>query len=184
MGLFPRKARRDLHFRALNHSQRIAACKVLADKALSICVIASNKVTILDSDKLDVFKRKGYLYNYLVQYLLERITVACAIEGKGRGGAKLRVIFSRRAGTDYQSMKAYLQYLKGGWEVKPAFRQPVWSVFDPKDISVENHSVRAGLQLADVATSATATALEPDGFGNIRAALFSDPEAPVSSGPQ
>jgi len=39
-------------------------------------------------------------------------------------------------------------------------------VFSPDDIKVENHSRWAGLQLADVATSATVAGLEPNGYGH------------------
>lgn len=170
VGLFPQKRnRRDLHFRYLNHSQRVAACNVLAEKQLGICVIASNKETILDSEEKEIFKRKQHLYNYLVRFLLERLTAACATKAliQGDGKANLFVTFSRRAGTDYQNMRSYFELMRDGREVQTPRRKINWDVFDPAHIRVENHAVRAGLQIADVATSATYAALEPNEFGNV-----------------
>lgn len=91
VSLFPKKKnQRDLHFRHLNHSQRVAACNILREKPLGICVIASNKETILDSQELEVFKRKQHLYNYLVRWLLERLTAACREKaGKSRCASRI-----------------------------------------------------------------------------------------------
>lgn len=168
MALFPAKQRRDLHFRYLNHAQRVAACEALSQKPIGIAVIASNKTTILDSGKINVFKQKQHLYNYLVRFLLERVTWICRERAKqiSEDNARLRVIFSRRGGTDYQVMRDYLMMLRDGKEVLQPVRRIDWSVLDPNDIRVENHSVKAGLQIADVVTSATAAALEPNGFGH------------------
>lgn len=169
VALFPKKSQRDLHFRHLNHSQRVAACNVLREKPLGICVIASNKETILDSQEIEVFKRKQHLYNYLVRFLLERLTAACAEKARkdGNGPASLFVTFSRRNGTDYQVMKDYFEFMRDGRELYKPVRSINWTVFDPANIRVENHAVRAGLQIADVATSATLAALEPNEYGNV-----------------
>ena len=160
-----KKNRKEIHFRHLNHSQRLATCQRLAEKPIGICVIASNKETILDNEKLETFKRKQHLYNYLVRFLMERLTEACIKKSKEEG-ADLHVTFSRRSGTDYQAMREYFELMRDGREkIKPA-RSIDWNVFDPVNIRVENHAIRAGLQLADVVTSATFSALEPDNFGN------------------
>ena len=168
MGLFPKKRHRDLHFRFLNHDQAVAACQNLAERPVGACVIASNKITLLDHPKLPVFKQPGHLYNYLVRFLLERVTVACALAAKLAGAekARLRIVFSRRPNTDYQSMKEYLCLMRDGLEVMKPIRSIRWDVLDPNDIQVENHSKRAGLQIADIITSATTSAFEPNGYGN------------------
>lgn len=169
MAAFPRKNARDLHFRKLNHNQRVAACNLLARRPVGICFVASNKVTLLDDPRLtSLFKRKQHLYNYLVRYLLERVTTACRVAArlKGSKDAELHVVFSRRGGTDYQTMREYLELMRDGREVIAPVRSIDWAVLDPANISVENHSKRAGLQIADVLTSATCAALEPDEFGN------------------
>lgn len=170
IGLFPDKKKRHLHFRYLTHSQKMAACSRVLEKPIGCCVVLSNKITLLDLDKTrrDVFKRKGYLYNYLVRYLLERVSDACKRHANNHGILEPRmfVTFSRRGGTDYQTMKDYLYLIRDGKEKFSPIRTIAWDIFDPADISVENHSKRAGLQVADLFTSATFWALEPDAFGN------------------
>lgn len=168
LSLFPKKSKRELHFRDLNHAQRVASCNLLAEKTAGICVVASNKETLLDSDEKEIFKQKQHLYNYLVRFLLERLTAACRQKAAmiNESPAELHVIFSRRAGTDYQIMRSYFELMRDDREVRRPVRSIDWEVFDPSNIRVENHSVRAGLQIADIVTSATYAALEPNEFGN------------------
>ena len=168
MALYPAKNRRDLHFRDLNHHQKVAAVEHLSNKTFGVCCVCSNKITLCDEGVLfKRFTQKGYLYNYLTRYLLERLTTAVRDVADRTGQrASLSVVFSRRGGTDYQSMRDYLILMRDGRErVKPV-RSIDWSVFSPDDIKVENHSRWAGLQLADVVTSATAAGLEPNGYGH------------------
>lgn len=167
MRMFPDKKKRDLHFRKLSHAQKVAACNYLREKPIGCCVILSNKTTIIDSGKSHIFKQKGYLYNYLVRFLLERVSDACALKTDCAGfrPEKAIVTFSRRAGTDYHDMKDYLYLLKCGREKFKSIRDIDWRFVDPEKIYVENHEKRAGLQIADAFTSATAAALEPNAFG-------------------
>ena len=170
MDQFPHKRRRDLHFQKIKHEQKVAACRMLAEKRFGACVICSDKITIpsLRPKLLDVFKTKGHLYNYLVRFLLERVTTACAVRSKSKGmSCKLHVTFSKRAGTDYEVMRDYLYLMRDGREVKTPVRSIDWSVLHPEDVKVEDHSNRAGLQLADVVTSATYLALEPNLYGDV-----------------
>ena len=80
------------------------------------------------------------------------------------GQASLRVVFSKRRGTNYEAMKDYLNRLSRGRDKSP--RNTNWSVLDIDGIRVEDHSKRAGLQLSDCITSAFFTALEPNMYGN------------------
>lgn len=168
MALFAGKSHRNLHFRTLNHNQKVAAVEQLATKTFGICCVCSNKITLCDGGKyFRLFTQKGHLYNYLTRYLLERLTTAVR-DVADRSGQKceLRVVFSRRGGTDYQSMRDYLILMRDGRERRRPVRNIDWSVFSPENIKVENHSLWAGLQLADVVTSATAAGLEPNIYGN------------------
>lgn len=169
MTLFRRKRNRDLHFKNLNHSQKVAACMALSNKQVGVSVVASNKVTLLNAKNISVFKRRYHLYNYLVRFLLERVTASCKGAARLRGSreARLRAVFSRRSGTDYQTMREYLEFMRNGRERFQPVRSIDWTVLDPSNVSVENHSKRAGLQIADVLTSATCAALEPDEYGNV-----------------
>lgn len=64
-------------------------------------------------------------------------------------------------------MREYFEFMRDGRELIKPVRSIDWTVFDPSNIRVENHAVRAGLQIADVVTSATCAGLEPNEFGNI-----------------
>ncbi len=100
--------------------------------------------------------------------MLERLTAACAQKAKLSGTrAQLEVTFSRRAGTDYTVMRDYLFLMRNGKEKLQPVRSIDWTVLNPEDIKVENHSKRAGLQLADVVTSATYAGLEPNLYGDV-----------------
>lgn len=166
---FPHQRRRDLHFNKLKHDQRVVASQLLADKKLGACVICSDKSTIneLPARKLEVYKQKGHLYNYLVRFLLERTTNACRTKSRLKGNnCRVFVTFSKRGGTDYKIMRDYLYLMRDGREKIQPVRSIDWSVLNPEDIHVEDHSKRAGLQLADVVTSATYCAFEPNSYGN------------------
>lgn len=101
----------------------------------------------------------------MVRFLLERLTTACQLKS-GKTPCKLNVTFSKRGGTDYVEMRDYLFYLRDGHEKISPKRSINWNVLNPEDIKVENHSNRAGLQIADVVTSATYKALEPNVFSD------------------
>jgi hypothetical protein len=63
-------------------------------------------------------------------------------------------------------MKEYLSLIRDGREKIETSYGIDWSVLDIESIEVENHSKRAGLQLADVTTSAISCAVEPNFYGN------------------
>lgn len=166
---FPHKRRRDLHFHKLKHEQKVATCRMMADFPFGACVVCSDKQSLLDLDAklLSVYKQKGHLYNYLVRYLLERVTEKCALKSKRAGRlCKVHVTFSKRGGTDYQVMRDYLFFMRDGREKLPPVRSINWDVLNPEDVRVEDHSQRAGLQLADVVTSATYSGLETNLYGD------------------
>lgn len=162
--------KRDLHFNKLKHEQKVALSRLLSKKHFGISVVCSDKIEItkLRPVLYNKYKEKGHLYNYLTRFLLERLTAACAKKAKlSNNRAKLEVTFSRRTGTDYSVMRDYLFLMRDGLEKIPAVRSVDWSVFNPEDVKVENHSKRAGLQLADVVTSATYAGLEPNLYGDV-----------------
>lgn len=167
MGLFPNKQSRQLHFRNLVHEQRVAACGLLSQKNFQSIAVCSNKITLTYGPEMKRrFSQKGFLYNYLTRYLLERLTAFVRLNAECQTqGAALKVVFSRRHNTDYNSMREYLCLLRDGREKVRPVRTIDWTVFDPDNIEVEDHSRRAGLQIADICTSAILRALEKDRYG-------------------
>lgn len=162
---FPQRTSRDLHFRELNHDQKVVACQEIGGFQLGAAVMLSHKTTIPGTKYAAVFKQKGYLYNYLVRWFLERVTAECAAHS-GAESCSLRLVFSKRGGTDYHSMKSYLRLMRDGRELMPPVRSINWKVLDIDNIVVEDHSRWAGLQIADCITSAFWTGLEPNAYGN------------------
>lgn len=175
---FPSKShKRDLHFVKLKHEQRVAACRLLAEKRFGACVICSDKRQILllkdtKPELYEKYKTNGHLYNYLVRFCLERLTAACAIKSRGKP-CKLYVTFSKRHSTNYQAMRDYLYLMRDDREVIKPVRSINWNVLNPEDIRVENHSNRAGLQLADVITSATYQAFQENLYGDVETRYIS-----------
>lgn len=162
---FTDKRKPDLHWGNLRHEQKVVAAQDMAKLPIGAALTLSHKVTIPGSKHAHLFKKPQYLYNYLVRWLLERL-ISAAKEAAGGKHAMLHVVFSRRGGTDYDVMAKYLRYLADGRDLVKAPRRTDWSVLDIDGIKVENHSKRAGLQLADLVTSAFGNALEPNRFGN------------------
>lgn len=162
---FPAHRRRDLHFRDLKHDQKVVVAQEMAEMPLGACLTFSHKVTIPGSRFEDTFKKKGFLYNYLVRWLLERITRVIARKYRGEE-CHLRIVFSRRGGTDYNAMSDYMRLMRNGNEAHRPVRSIDWDLIDIDAIKVENHSKWAGLQFADCFTSAFFSAVEPNHYGN------------------
>ena len=162
---FPQKKTRDLHFRDLKHEQKVVVCQEIAKLPVGASLAFSHKVTIPGSQHEKTFKEKGYLYNYLIRWLLERVTAVCKRKARTEE-CLVKLVFSRRGGTNYQTMIEYFALMKDGNEVMRPTRSIHWDVIDFEKIAVESHNKWAGLQFADCITSAFFTAVEPNLYGN------------------
>ena len=156
---------RDLHFQNYRHAERVFISQQIAALPVRAAMTFSHKITIPGSRWEATFKKPGFLYNWLVRWLLERLTSECNAAA-GPGPHRLRLVFSRRGGTNYQVMKDYLILMRDGREQVQPIRNIVWRVMDLNDIAVEAHSKWAGLQIADCMTSAFFAAVEPNPYGN------------------
>jgi hypothetical protein len=164
---FPKRTKRDLHFRYLSHEQAVHACRVLAGKPAGIISILSNKTTIPSHPSHPVLSRKNGLYKYLLRFLLERVSDACRRRCglDGQGPRHCRLVFSRRGGMDYSEFQDYMRHLRA-LQTTQGSRRPIrWDHVDIENIVALDHGSRAGLQLADVASSAFFKAVEPNLYG-------------------
>jgi len=165
---FANRQSRDIHFKHLKHDQRRYACRILGRKPVRIAAAISNKVTLLDlpPDRLQTYKRKNHLHNYLTRWLLERISAALKQDSikYGLTNSSAKIIFSRRGGMNYTEFREYLTLIKENKEVINSPGKIDWDVIDPDNIQAMDHDKRAGLQLADIATSAIFKAVEPNRF--------------------
>jgi hypothetical protein len=127
----------------------------------------SNKTTIPDHPRSDLFSGKNLLYQYLTKYLIERISKCCA-DLRPRvpeGSGKVKIIFSRRGGMSYEDFRTYLACIRDGKTRWPEQNYINWGIVDIETISAIDHSTRAGLQLVDCVASAFSAAVEPNVYG-------------------
>jgi len=157
----PEKRKRNLHFAELNHGQKLLTAKHLAEFPVRGISVLSHKPTIQDG----VYTEKNQLYFYVARYLIERISWLCrdyrpkAPEGDGR----VKIVFSRRGGMQYGDFRDYMMRLRGNIDEDIRIH---WPVIDIEGIAAQDHSMRAGLQLADSLASSVAYGIEPDRYGN------------------
>lgn len=149
---------RHLHFADLNHHQRLAACRILAQAPVRLINVLSNKSTV---PQLHAFRTdKSKLYWYLGRYLIERISWLCddaAVEEPKR----VKIVFSNRSGLSYEEFREYMTVLKTQCDT-----QIRWHVIDIDAIESRPHTQLAGLQLADCGASAFYAAVEPTRYGD------------------
>lgn len=156
------KRHKPLHFKDLDHPQRVMAINGLCDRPMRALAVVANKPIIPEG----TYTQKHQLYHYMCRYLLERLSWLCrdlrpnVPEGDGR----VKVVFSRRRAMNYDDFQAYIQRLKDAAD--PEIRIH-WPVIDIPAIEAEDHGKRFGLQLADLVMSGLTAALEPDFYGNV-----------------
>lgn len=156
------KQGKPLHFKDLSHPQRVMATRHLVRQRFQTSVVMAYKPIIPEG----IYVQKNQLYHYMTRYLLERVSWLCrdyrrhVPEGDGR----VKIVFSRRGGMDYQDFQNYLNLLRNADD--PEIRIH-WPVIDIAGVQAEDHGQRYGLQLADVAVSGLAAAVEYDLYGNL-----------------
>lgn len=156
------KKTEQLHFTRLNHSQRIVCVQDLSQRPIRAINILSNKLTIPPGT---YDGGKNLLYFYLARYLVERISWLCRDRGpQGYGGdGTVKIVFSRRGGMSYEAFQEYLRTLKRTTSSEINIH---WPVIDIEAVEAKDHSLNAGLQLADVVASGFAASVEPNFYGN------------------
>jgi len=156
-----------LHFADLSHERRTFITKEIA----SLPVCAAN--VIIQKQEIaqpDIFKAAAFrLYFYAVRLLLERVSWYCRDRARELRleGCEARLTFEHRRRMSYESLKDYLNLLKGRPDDDP------WLQLLLKDVSIHWPSIdvdglkavqkyqSAGLQLADTVASGIRWALEP-----------------------
>lgn len=154
-----KKNGRELHFRNLNHQQKVVAAQYLASKKIRCINVMSNKLTI----PVGTYTQKNQLYHYLTRYLIERVSWFCRDYRQfvPEGDGSVKIIFSRRGGMSYPDFQKYLHHLKEDPTVRVH-----WPVIDIDGVSALDHARCAALQLGDSIASAFASAVEPNFYGN------------------
>lgn len=152
-----RRQRPDLHFSDLSPDKKFTACSTMAQYPLRIIVIASNKKNMKGHINPHAAKvpSRNWFYCWMTRLLLERVTHFVKTDSLQRFGKveKVKVEYSERGGHSYSQMEAYYFFLRD----KPLFLpygEVHWDVLLPRFLEVHQHGLRAGLQLADIASGA------------------------------
>lgn len=162
--LIEKKRDYTIHFRTLNHTQRLPLVGLIANAPIRAVTVLCRKRLLTQTEKL---REKHKLYFYLTRYLLERVSWLCWAN-RGVSSPRTEIVFSNRSNMAYGEIQTYLDTLENS---TPAF-QPVkidWRVIDKSAVIALPHRQRAGLQIADAVASSLFCAVEPGSFG------FSEP---------
>jgi hypothetical protein len=145
-----------LHFKNLIPVKKTIACTEVAATPCRGFVAISNKQNILryKNPRLPS-SNKQWLYWFLTRILLERVTEYCARHARSSGitDAKVRLVFSRRGGNDYDHFKEYLELIRGQSQAGDLYLRQgdiAWDVIDFDEVHVIDSVNSTGLQLADV----------------------------------
>lgn len=155
------RQRRDLHYRTLSPTRKLAAATAIAALPVRGFVVCSNKKNMRGHENRNAAKipSQEWFYNWCVRLLLERITEFCASRTMTDHGRKLpiKIEFSRRGGHRYSQTRAYSLYLDHQRKAGSTFleKRLVRTDMLSTDLMEDHpHDSRAGLQLADVIASA------------------------------
>ncbi|RJF81764.1 DUF3800 domain-containing protein [Azospirillum cavernae] len=163
---FKNSQRMDIHYRDLIPAKKKIACEAIALAKIRSFVVMSNKKNMQNYYNEKIRGRpeyaegdKNFLYWWTVRCLLERVTEECEIQSlkDKKSPQKLRIIFSRRGGMNYNHFRDYLIKLHGqsiSGSLYNKFGDLRWSAIDHQEIFAYDHKSMAGLQLADVVASA------------------------------
>ena len=157
------RQRGDIHFAKLDDGRKKIVCNYLGGLNFRWFVSVSHKPNMRGyrNTRAEVFRSKNYFYNWMARVLLEKVTQYCQNDAKtryqGREQHKLRIEFSSRGGMFYPHTRDYLAKLwlqSQGRKLFIAKDDLAWDMFDFQQVHHFSHKKRAGLQLADVVTSA------------------------------
>lgn len=153
--------RRDLHYRTLSPTRKLAAASAISLLPLRGFVVCSNKKNMRGHENRNAAKipSQEWFYNWCLRLLLERVTGFCASRTQLDHGKTLpiKIEFSRRGGHRYSQTRAYSLYLDHQRKAGSTFleKRVVRTDMLTTDLMFDYpHESRAGLQLADVIASA------------------------------
>jgi len=148
-----------VHFRNLNHHQRLAVVAEIAKAPIRTVSVICQKPLL---DSTEYLREKYRLYFYLVRFLLERVSWICRAHRPEihLSSALTKVVFSNRSAMSYDEIRSYLVQLRGSTDTEIN-----WDAIHPDRITALPHRQRAGLQIADAVASSHYYAFEKSGYG-------------------
>jgi hypothetical protein len=152
-------AGKPLHFRHLNHMQRVAYVAALAGQRMRTVSVMVHKPSITN---VATMKKKNVLYFYASRYLLERVSWYCRdiLQPNEAGDGSAEIIFSNKGGMSYEDFRTYVDRLRNRSDVRID-----WNVIKRDQISSKGHAERRGLQIADAVASGYWNAVNRNALG-------------------
>jgi hypothetical protein len=166
-----------LHFRNLREDKKSIVCRDLAKLPIRCFIVMSHKKNMQNYKNLSAerakLNRTAWFFCWLSRLLLERITTYCDHRSRRNPQAPkaLRVEFSDRGGVNIEDIRSYYRYLSAQSQrgmLYHDFLDLAWSVVDVDQMLIFPNRMRAGLQLADVVSSAFHQAVERTPAGLVR----------------
>jgi len=161
----------NIHFKDMNHSQRVYAITEMVKAQIRVCTVAIDKRQVRD---IETFTAEPFrLYFYALRLLLERVSWICRDTARKNSCPKClsKIIFEHRKKLSHQDLVDYFMHLRN------IDSRDSWIARNQADIRIhwpaidDNHLVSAqkhqftGLQLADLAASGVRSGLEIDRYG-------------------
>lgn len=156
----PQKRNKTLHFKDMDHPQKVMAINGICARPMRLIAVISYKPHI----PMGTYTCKNQFYHYMSRYLIERISWLCRDLRKSvpEGDGRVKIIFARRGGMNTDDFKNYMHLLKASHDPDIKIH---WPVIDIDGMEAHDQPAKRGLQLADIAVSGLAWALEPDYYG-------------------
>jgi Protein of unknown function (DUF3800) len=158
--LLGKQPMKPLHFRSLEHHQRVAFVERLATERMRCISICVHKPSLRDPES---FREKFRLYFYAGRFLLERISWYCREirHPRDTGDGSVRIVFSNRRNMSYQAFGGYLDVLRA-----KADDAIDWNIVRREQIEARGHAERRGLQIVDAVASGYWYGLNRNRFGH------------------
>jgi hypothetical protein len=158
--LLGRQPNKPLHFRTLEHHQRVAFVERLATARMRCVSICVHKPSLHDPES---FRQKYRLYFYAARFLLERLSWYCREirHPRDTGDGSVRIVFSNRRNMSYAAFGEYLDVLRG-----KADDAIDWNVVRREQIEARGHAERRGLQIVDAVASGYWYGLNRNRYGH------------------
>lgn len=156
-----------LHFNRLIPAKKFIACQGVARTPCRGFVAISNKKNIINYNNQKIRSNDPWLYWWMTRILLEKVTDWCHRHAARNGvqSPKIRLIFERRGGNDYDKLMEYLNKLhiqSQAGELYINHDDIKWDLIDFNEIHVIDKKNSKGLQLSDTITGAFCNSLHPE----------------------
>lgn len=163
-GVLMKPPKAPLHFADMKHEQRVPYIRRVGDLPIRTVSVLVYKPLIAEPETFQ--NTKYLLYRYATRLLLERVSWLCRDQRRpAEGDGFAEIIFSNRSNMSYGEIRGYLRLLLGQAEDDPQKVQIDRTVIDPERIRAVEHSILAGLQVADAVASGFHFALKVNRYG-------------------